>query len=107
MGEKPQKATNFIARFIELVTDLKVIVTAVIALGAGGSAMHVLGDAGVTKADVKLIADSVVTKRIAPLDTAMMRIFFRQDVMMSDIQKEKADSLMRAALRNINYGGAQ
>lgn len=86
------------------------VLIALIGLFCGGGAVRALGDAGGSDT-ARTIADSTVKAHLAPVfqqlhrqDTALMRIFFRQDVQMSDGQKFRADSMMRAALQNINYG---
>lgn len=112
MAEKPPKFPPWASIGLQFVTDVRVILTAA-GIAAGGTGMKVWGDAGVTRRESTSIADSVVDKKLAPFtatqkrqDTALMRIFFRQDVQMNDVQKARADSLMQAALKNINYGGS-
>jgi hypothetical protein len=100
-------------RLYDFAKDIRVLIAA-LGLIVGGTGVKVMGDAGVTKSEAVTISDSVTKTIAAPLisqakrqDTALMRIFFRQDVQMSDAQKRRADSLFHAALSNINYGGAQ
>ena len=100
---------SLIQKFFQSDLGAKVL-RAVVGLLFGAAAIRALGDAG--GADTaRSIADSTVKANLVPVvqqmkrqDTALMRIFFRQDVQMSDFQKLRADSLMRAALQNINYG---
>lgn len=106
-------AKNAGNRFFQLVTDLRVILAA-LGILAGGTSMRVFGDAGATRAQVEDIADSISQKQVEPIirhlarqDTAIIQIKFSLDVMMTDNQKTRADSLMRSALKNINYGGTQ
>lgn len=107
MTEEAQKS-NWLTKALEFVAGVRGILMLLGGLGAGGLVTGVFGDAGVTAAE----ADSISKKNDAPIvaqqkrqDTALMRIYFRQDVQMTEAQKTKADSLMRAALSNINYGG--
>lgn len=108
MGEKPQKSP-----WVSRLLDPKILGPVIAALVGGGAGWggKIFADAGGADT-VKLIADSVTRAELAPVlrhiehqDTALMRIFFRQDVQMTEAQKTRADSLMKAALHNINYGG--
>jgi hypothetical protein len=117
MDGQPRKGPKWIADLLELVSGIRGLLL-LCGIVAGGGSGWVLADGkhndGVTSSEAAAIADSVTQHEITPLiqqakrqDTALMRIFFRQDVQMSDAQKQRADSLMRAALKNINYGGSQ
>lgn len=97
----------------KMVTDVRVIVTAFIAAGAAGGGMWAWGDPGAASHVSAIQADSIAKENDAPIvrqlqrqDTALIDINFKLDVMMTDEQKRRADSLKRAALRNINYGGS-
>src|SRR5687768_12761563 len=92
-----------------LLSDARVWAAIFAAFGLGGYTGNAAADDGVTAGQV----DSAVKAEILPLktkqarqDTALIGINFKLDVMMSDDQKRRADSLMRTALKNINYGGS-
>lgn len=93
-----------------LAADPKIIGLVLAAFGLGGGGGWVMADAGgMTPVQVDSIAraaDKPQIEKLNRMDTAMMRIYFRQDVQMSEDEKRRADSLMRAALKNINYGGS-
>jgi hypothetical protein len=107
---------RWIAGVRALLTDARVWAALFAAFGLGGFTGSATADAGVTAAQ----ADSIARMADAPqvekldraiekqnrMDTAMMRIYFRQDVQMTEDEKRRADSLMKAALKNINYGGS-
>lgn len=97
-------------RAFQFVADIRFIIAA-LGLAFGGGSI-VLGDAG--GADTaRAIADSTTRAQLAPVvhqikrqDTALIQINFRLEVMMTDEQRVRADSLMRKAMKNINYGGS-
>lgn len=130
---EPQEKKTFLGEIRELlalIKDLRVFLLVVLALvGGGGGATAVrtlfallagreaFADAGgadyVDVAEALRLSDSVSRKNDAPsiqhlkrIDTTIISIHFKLDVMMSDKQKHEADSLMRKALQNINYGGS-
>lgn len=118
-AENQKKAVAALGRIWAFATDFKILVTAIVAIAGGvGSGMYARGDAGagdhIDRIQAERVADSISKANDAPLaaqlrkqDSALMRIFFRQDVQMSEGQKRRADSLMDAALSNINYGGSR
>lgn len=115
-----EKISGKLETFGKLVTDIRVIVTFFIAASAAGGGMWAWGDPGAANHVTAIQADSISKANDAPIviqlerqatqlkrqDTALIDINFKLDVMMTDEQKQRADSLKRAALRNINYGGS-
>lgn len=108
-----EKSFVWLKDLAALITDIRVIVVAFLAAAGTGGGMWAWGDAGGAQHVTALQADSIAKANTAPLhaqqrrqDTALIKINFRLEVMMTDDQKHRADSLMRAALRNINYGGS-
>ena len=111
MNPEAQEEKSLLTRFFQSAAGVKVTI-ALIGVLFGSSAIRIFSKPDSAGADTaRFIADSTVKANLIPVvqqmkrqDTALMRIFFRQDVQMSDAQKLRADSLMRAALQNINYG---
>lgn len=62
-----QEAKDGSMRLIQLITDIRVILTT-IGLIAGGAGVKVFGDAGVTAAESRAIADSVARAHIEPVN---------------------------------------
>lgn len=108
---------NIITQIVEMLRLLKDLRGWILlAFGmAGGTGVWAWADAGTTRVTTKeaaTIADSVSRKNDAPLiahlerqDTTLSRIYFRLDELMTEKQKERADSSMRRALNNMNHEG--